>query len=205
MKKYALIALVFALPLAPAQAAYSVDTGTPTGSTLYSLHSSGVAGFQQLAGQVSFGATTTIGTIEGYIYAPGVTDVQIGLFANTITLGNMIMSQTFSATVGEGWQGISFLPFDLAAGTYWVTFVTFEATPVLGMRDGVPSPLANYAFINKSTSGKWINQALNFGVRIGDGAVRAVPEPASWALMIGGMALAGAALRRRTETRIRFA
>jgi hypothetical protein len=34
-------------------------------------------------------------------------------------------------------------------------------------------------------------------VRIGEGAGAAVPEPASWALMIAGFGLAGAALRRR--------
>ncbi len=33
----------------------------------------------------------------------------------------------------------------------------------------------------------------------------AVPEPASWALMIGGFGLAGAALRRRRKTIVRFA
>ena len=32
-----------------------------------------------------------------------------------------------------------------------------------------------------------------------------VPEPASWALMLGGLMLAGAALRRRTEVRYRIA
>lgn len=38
-----------------------------------------------------------------------------------------------------------------------------------------------------------------------DGTVAAVPEPASWALMIGGFAVAGGAMRRRQHGRIRFA
>ncbi len=33
----------------------------------------------------------------------------------------------------------------------------------------------------------------------------AVPEPATWALMIGGFAFAGAAMRRRARTAVRFA
>jgi len=37
-----------------------------------------------------------------------------------------------------------------------------------------------------------------------DGTMAAVPEPATWAMMIGGFALAGAAMRRR-RTAIRFA
>ena len=37
------------------------------------------------------------------------------------------------------------------------------------------------------------------------GAGPAVPEPASWALMIGGFGLMGAALRRRTQVTVAFA
>jgi hypothetical protein len=36
-------------------------------------------------------------------------------------------------------------------------------------------------------------------------AVAAVPEPASWAMMVGGFGLIGAATRRRQRTNIRFA
>ena len=36
-------------------------------------------------------------------------------------------------------------------------------------------------------------------------SITPVPEPASWALMIGGMALAGAALRRRPTVRVQMA
>jgi hypothetical protein len=41
-----------------------------------------------------------------------------------------------------------------------------------------------------SFTGKWITDFTG-------GAGPGVPEPASWALMIGGFGLAGAALRRR--------
>jgi len=44
----------------------------------------------------------------------------------------------------------------------------------------------------------------NQGLVTGFNDVTAVPEPASWALMIGGFALAGAAMRRRATT-LRFA
>jgi hypothetical protein len=40
---------------------------------------------------------------------------------------------------------------------------------------------------------------------VSTGQIAAVPEPATWMMMIGGFALAGAALRRRTRVRVRFA
>jgi hypothetical protein len=44
-------------------------------------------------------------------------------------------------------------------------------------------------------------QTLSADARVGDGAV---PEPASWALMLGGFGLVGGAMRRR-KTAVRFA
>ena len=55
------------------------------------------------------------------------------------------------------------------------------------------------------------NQFFVFGFKDGDlpGLVQqhiaAVPEPASWMMMIGGFGLVGAAMRRRTRTSVRFA
>ena len=48
--------------------------------------------------------------------------------------------------------------------------------------------------------------AATFAIVPGDDAVAAVPEPASWALMIGGVGLVGGAMRRRRATvRVAFA
>ena len=47
-----------------------------------------------------------------------------------------------------------------------------------------------------------LSQSLNYsvaGVHLGTVDVGGVPEPASWALMIGGFGMAGAALRRRRQ------
>jgi hypothetical protein len=41
-----------------------------------------------------------------------------------------------------------------------------------------------------------------FDVRAIGAGPAAVPEPASWAMMIGGLAMAGAAMRRRTRVRV---
>ena len=50
-------------------------------------------------------------------------------------------------------------------------------------------PITRFTF--RSTNGGQLNTGID------NVSITAVPEPASWALMIGGFALAGAALRRR--------
>lgn len=47
--------------------------------------------------------------------------------------------------------------------------------------------------------------AGRYTLTIADASPAAVPEPASWALMLGGFALAGAALRRRARVTVRMA
>ena len=42
-------------------------------------------------------------------------------------------------------------------------------------------------------------------ISIGGGGGGVIPEPATWAMMIGGIAAAGGALRRRTRTTVRYA
>lgn len=59
-----------------------------------------------------------------------------------------------------------------------------------------------------------LSQSLSYSVaggasygpnRLGAITLAAIPEPASWALMIGGFGLAGTALRRRARTAVTFA
>lgn len=46
---------------------------------------------------------------------------------------------------------------------------------------------------------------LQVGPPIGNSQTAPIPEPASWAMMVGGFGLAGAALRRRRKTTVAFA
>jgi len=54
----------------------------------------------------------------------------------------------------------------------------------------------------QSASGSFAFDDMVFG---GSAPTSPVPEPASWALMIGGFGLAGAALRRRPQPQVRYA
>jgi choice-of-anchor C domain-containing protein len=66
----------------------------------------------------------------------------------------------------------------------------------------------SYIFTANSTSTtlSFTNVSSNsaFGPALDNVTLTAVPEPASWALMIGGFALAGGAMRRRTARALTF-
>ena len=62
------------------------------------------------------------------------------------------------------------------------TYVTVSADPLISIDPTTPNAGA---------------YSLQFSAGIGNGAPASAPEPASWALMIGGFGLAGGALRRR--------
>jgi hypothetical protein len=93
-------------------------------------------------------------------------------------------------------------------------FVVEFAIPLSLLRNGIPGL---GAFPNVAPGGFFtfrLSQAFGYSVaggttyggnRLGAFQMPAVPEPASWAMMIGGFGLAGAAMRRRVRTTVAFA
>lgn len=203
MKKMFLCAAAVLLATSsPAMAAFVVDTGAPPGTGVnLALNPD-----QDLAGFFTLGAATTITAVEGFINSfPGATGT-VTIFSDgaTPSAANILFTATF-ATIeapnpGE-WQGVFGKSWNLAAGNYWVGFGTSGPS---GMFSGAPSPLSNFAF---TSGGNWFSNPFssdNIGVRIsgvptGGGAV---PEPASWAMMIAGFGLVGGAMRRRNSLRM---
>lgn len=203
LHKMAIIASAAALALSSvsAEAALVVDTGAaPATGPNYTL-----APTQDLAGYFTLGSAITVTSVKGFINGTGGSTGTIRIYSDAALPdnANLLFSSTFTtvATPIEGlWQGVTGQNWALAAGNYWVSF---SSTGDDGMFDGVASPLANYAYTG---SGNW-NQysALNVGVQIESGT-GAVPEPATWAMMIGGFGMVGGSMRyRRRKITVSFA
>lgn len=116
---------------------------------------------------------------------------------------NALGHAVFAVTGGTHDQSVA-LPLTLAAGTYAVVFGSgqFGADGFAGLgylNDSVGDP----SLVRSFFSTEWASFD-DTGVRVFvDGA--AVPEPASWALMLAGFGAVGAGLRARRRTSVRFA
>ncbi len=87
---------------------------------------------------------------------------------------------------------------DLAVS--WYSVVSPNTITVNGSVFGIDSTLTTYAFNTTGTSFTISGLASNDGYWVGDNFTfsgTAVPEPASWAMLIAGFGLTGAAMRRR--------
>jgi hypothetical protein len=85
-----------------------------------------------------------------------------------------------------------------ADGPAMIGYRTFGAGSVVGINLHVITSDTAFEVINTP----WASQLLSNAV---GGNVAAVPEPASWAMMIAGFGLAGAAMRRRQRVKVAFA
>lgn len=176
-----------------ALAAPIIDTGNGTDMTSgYSLTSyQGMAGRftlladSQITGVQGWFATKTAKTVTATIYKDGDYLPSKALYTGDFSFG------------ANGWSGLSGLNWSLAAGNYWVAFTTASNDFSLIMPYDTPKPLKGYVY---GTDGNWhySNVPLNFAVKInGTSSPSGVPEPASWAMLIGGFGMAGAAFRAR--------
>jgi hypothetical protein len=183
-----------------AQAAPIIDTGagaTSIGSAMT------LADGRDLAGYIVFKNDVTITGIRGWLGGNEGGLVVAGIYSDIdFTPADQLYSTRFSIQDPVAWQGADSLNWTLKAGSYWVVFKG-SLGPDSYMPGSAPNPLVAY---KRGIDGSWGNlreQAL--GVQI-DGVVGgAVPEPASWAMLIGGFGLAGGAIRTRRKRPVALA
>ena len=183
-----------AVVASPAAANYVVDTGTPLANDIQLSQS------QRLAGYFTLASDTEVTAVEGFISGlASVGTITIYSDAAIPAASNILFSANFAIMSSDGtWQGVFGQNWVLDAGSYWVGFSNSGNGNF--MKGFAPTPLPRYAF---STGNNWTlsnpsSAASAIGIRIdGNRYVAAVPEPASWTLMIAGFGAIGGMLRTR--------
>jgi len=202
------IAFTMALIAAgPVAAATIVDTGNGAVGVLdgYTLNQD-----QSLAARFTVAAPVRITGANGWIGAYQSSTLTISLFAGGGQTPGALLYSASTPVVVTGrenatWRGLGGQSWLIAPGTY---FVGFSSSALLTMVQDAPHPLADEAYFN-SSNGYWVeNDSLNLGVQVFGEAVAAsgaVPEPATWAMMLTGFGVVGFGLRRRSNRPVRVA
>ena len=183
-------ALGSALAMGGVSAAAAADL-TGTKATITWLYPDGGTTYEAQTVTVGAGAEVTCpgGLTGGGLCDGFVVLSNFDLGSNTISLNITGRSSFFSTAAFNGYEFSG-----LAAGGVWTgytlstNFVGLDASRVQFTPDAL---FVNMQGINAATG-----DTFTFTLTPGN-ANGGVPEPASWALMIGGFGLAGAALRRR--------
>jgi hypothetical protein len=205
-KQHIFAAAGLMLSAASANAAWLVDTGAPTvinGGPIISPYS-------WLAGKFSLDSVATITSIETFhgfnVARPVGSGLAFSIRADDEpddSPGSLIFSIADAGPSGlgfSGWFGVNSLSWQLPAGTYWVTLEVLEGQNFQGfLAFGVPDPLP-LSFYSWGLQ-DWIPADQVIGStrnawRIGGSLAAAIPEPATWGLMIAGFGLVGVSLRR---------
>ena len=193
----AVVLALLAASASQANAAVSIDTGTPTDfSSPLALD-----GTDWLAGEISFAQASQIQSINAYVNDLGAGgSFTISLYSESTAklpdaLVNSWTANFTAANNSWAWTGVSNLAQNVAAGNYWVALEVQGSDSFSGSAAQSPAnPLAKYAFNDGGFQGY---QAMpqSFGLQ-----VAAVPEPEQLALMLAGLGLLGATLRRKEKT-----
>lgn len=210
MKKFALgLAVLLALPTAANAAAFmngGFETGVPVPGAFVTLGN----------GSTDITGWTVTGNGVDYIgsyWQNGAGDRSVDLSGNA---GGGI-SQTFDTVFGTTYV-VNFLLAGNPAGEPTVkdlnvqtsdgTFAAYTFDTTGTSLDAMGWLAKSYTFTANSNSTTLSFSAGNrsaYGAAIDGVTVAAVPEPATWALLLGGFALVGTQMRRRRGTAVSFA
>jgi len=176
---------------APAEASVILDTGVELPFDV----GPAVGTTQWLAVGFEVTRPTVVTDVETYLFTFGG-DAQLTfvLRDDDAGPGDELYSGVVGASETGAWRGLHGLSWVIPTGTYWLSFETRPGQTFDGV-GGVPLTPAAYAF-QQPPGTPWYVFGPDLGVTGRISGEAAVPEPATWALMILGFGLAGAALRR---------
>lgn len=176
-----------------------------------------VGGFDRLGGAPSGGALALQVGAPGQnlnIFENGGTNVLTGLGSLGFPAAEAIGEGSFAALFGAGQSQFGFQLVRGNGGAANVSFFGNDGSLIQSLaltnladgyygfqRDGGFNDIYGISIDNDDTNGIGFDN-LKFDVRSVGGAV---PEPATWLMMIAGFGLVGAAMRRRQKAAVRFA
>lgn len=171
-----------------------IDTGA--GAPSY-YNGYALASYQWLGTQFTLDKASTLTGVNGWMSGPTGGTLQMSIrSAVSGKPADALFSSDITVPVGidQKWVGASGLTWNLAAGSYFVTFDVPTGYSFSGsMAYDAPRPSGQAVFHDGSA---WRNTSGSLGLQVfGDAANADVPEPASIALM--GVALAGLAFSCR--------
>jgi len=198
--RIAVSAAAFAVAALPAHAATLYSDSGPTGPAESPSSYAFIASSSGGNGALSF-------TIHGYDSLDGINayedDFTLAFNSSPILQlsydlggggGDAIFTNTYGATVSSRYD----------AGGHWAIDVSIATLPLLaGANSFIFAYVSPLGDALGGTGQHFGPQGLGdeawglSNILLTDASTAAVPEPASWALMIGGMALAGGIMRRR--------
>ena len=196
-----------------ANATFIVDTGTPPNDIdITTWQTARYASDQFLGANFVLHGQSSITGIEGWMSVPpgGNGEGRISVYADQANaLGTLLLSTVFHAAITDAteplynhaeWLGASGLAWELAAGSYWVTFEADPGGVVAGFILGAPNQLRLEAF-SQGEAQPWVrNDGLALGIRIAGN----VPEPNELALTLLGLLLCACASRNGKRSFKRF-
>ena len=179
------------LAAACAAIAFAAPTGATAQTSTYTLNYTTFNDGQHPSVALTGTLTAVASQVAGAYQVTGFTGTRNGV---AITDFDPTSAFYFPATVPFGYQ----FPTYFDAGLVTLDFFTADGTEYLLSR-GPSDPTFYHEFEDPfgSTIGRLI-QPTSIAIARAD-AIPAVPEPASWAMMIAGFAAAGIALRRRRD------
>ena len=125
--------------------------------------------------------------------------------------GPVISSGSLTATTdGLEWIDFSFAPLELSANTFYHLEFQFDGESnqnfFFDQRGAEPYDQPGFVGIDGTSNGSTNNFVIPF-IRLNGGGMAAVPEPATWAMMLLGFFALGSMMRNkpaRVQTRVRY-
>lgn len=196
------LAALLALPSTAQAAAFvngDFESGVDTGSEFVTLNSTGVDGWTVLSGTIDY--------IGGY-WTAGSGDRSIDLNGSSAA----VLAQTFDTVVGLTYTvefllagnpvgGPALKTLEVAASGNAAQQYSFDTTGYSQSNMGWMNYFYVFTADSEATTLSFasLTDGQYHGPALDAVSVTAVPEPATWAMLLGGFAFIGSAMRRRQQ------